>query len=105
LLPRGRGDAQQVAVAPEGMDEAASDGRGGARPGAPPVALELVERPDGHRPGFLAGLDVDGDEELDLAAAADRIEPVADDRGTGVADAGVGEGPEQLRPFRRPLRE
>src|SRR6185295_9530076 len=64
--------AEEIAHAAEGEDQAAVDGGRGARAGAPPVAFELEERSDGKGPDFLARRDVDGDQVLGVAAAADR---------------------------------
>src|SRR6185503_17871920 len=72
LLPRAGGDADQVAVAAEGVDEVAVDRGGRAGAAAPVVRLEVEEGPDARGPrlggrAVLDLLEVEGHEELGVA--------------------------------------
>ena len=86
--------ADEQAVAADGVDAVAVHGGRHARAVAPAVR---ISRPGRSGPRLLAGRDVDGDEELLLAAQPHGVEAAVGDREARVAEAGVLEEPHLSR--------
>src|SRR5262249_18722370 len=93
-------DADEVAVAAEGVKAVAIDGRRATRAVAPTTVAE--ERADLGPPELRLRLQIDGEDVFGVFESAQRVERVADDRRPGEAEPRVLVRPEQLRAFLRP---
>src|SRR5690606_24529149 len=74
---------------------------GGAAWAVAPVVLEYVSNLHGVE--LFAGVGVEREQQFLAFASAHRVEPIADDRGAGITDAGVLEHPDARRTSLGPL--
>src|SRR5262249_49577465 len=96
------------ALSAQRVHEGTIDSRCRPRSCAPLIEVKREYRPELYRPEFpdcLGVLDIKAEEILIALTAAHRVESITYNGRTGIADAGVLEGPEQLGPFLRPRLE
>ena len=98
-------DADEGAVAAEGVNVVAIDGRRAPRANAPILLRHGVELAELVDPEFLAGIGVEAEEDFRAVARAHGEEFAAGDGEAGIAAAGIGIAPDFLRAFGRPLLE
>ena len=69
------------------------------------IASEVTEFANANGTSRIVSVSFEGDQEFVFTTAADGIQPLADNRRAGIADAGVLVRPQQRGPAGRPFRE